>query len=68
MLPTSEKGLFSGKVATGQKAGVMGPNYKPGKKEDLYEKTIQVRGCILILIFVALLSILLLLLEWALSH
>jgi elongation factor 2 len=51
MVPTSDKGrfyafgrVFSGKVATGQKARIMGPNYQPGKKEDLYEKTIQVRG------------------------
>jgi hypothetical protein len=28
-------------VATGQKARIMGPNYLPGKKDDLYEKTIQ---------------------------
>jgi elongation factor 2 len=58
MLPTSDKGrfgrVFSGKGATGQKARIMGPNGQPGKKEDLYERTIQVRGCILILIFVAL--------------
>ncbi|XP_008481482.1 translation elongation factor 2 [Diaphorina citri] len=48
MVPTSDKGrfyafgrVFSGKVATGQKARIMGPNYIPGKKEDLYEKAIQ---------------------------
>ncbi|KAK5648549.1 hypothetical protein RI129_003441 [Pyrocoelia pectoralis] len=48
MVPTSDKGrfyafgrVFSGKVATGQKARIMGPNYTPGKKEDLYEKAIQ---------------------------
>lgn len=48
MVPTTDKGrfyafgrVFSGKVATGQKARIMGPNYIPGKKEDLYEKTIQ---------------------------
>lgn len=48
MVPTSDKGrfyafgrVFSGKVATGQKVRIMGPNYNPGKKEDLYEKTIQ---------------------------
>lgn len=29
------------KVATGMKARIMGPNYVPGKKEDLYEKAIQ---------------------------
>ncbi|KAJ2948253.1 hypothetical protein O0L34_g7481 [Tuta absoluta] len=48
MVPTSDKGrfyafgrVFSGKVITGQKARIMGPNFQPGKKEDLYEKTIQ---------------------------
>ena len=48
MVPTSDKGrfyafgrVFSGKVATGMKARIMGPNYIPGKKEDLYEKAIQ---------------------------
>merc|ERR1712071_734369 len=48
MVPTTDKGrfyafgrVFSGKVATGQKARIMGPNYTPGKKDDFYEKTIQ---------------------------
>jgi elongation factor 2 len=48
MVPTTDKGrfyafgrVFSGKIATGQKARIMGPNYVPGKKDDLYEKTIQ---------------------------
>jgi len=48
MVPTSDKGrfyafgrVFSGKVATGQKARIMGPNYVPGSKSDLYEKSIQ---------------------------
>jgi len=48
MVPTSDKGrfyafgrVFSGKIATGMKARIMGPNYVPGKKEDLYEKSIQ---------------------------
>lgn len=48
MVPTSDKGrfyafgrVFSGIVATGMKARIMGPNYTPGKKEDLYEKAIQ---------------------------
>lgn len=48
MVPTSDKGrfyafgrVFSGKVATGMKARIQGPNYVPGKKEDLYEKSIQ---------------------------
>jgi len=48
MVPTSDKGrfyafgrVFSGKIATGQKVRIMGPNFNPGKKEDLYEKSIQ---------------------------
>jgi len=48
MVPTSDKGrffafgrVFSGTVATGQKVRIMGPNFNPGKKEDLYEKSIQ---------------------------
>ena len=47
MVPTADKSRFyafgrvlSGKVATGQKVRIMGPNYKPGKKEDLFEKSI----------------------------
>jgi len=48
MVPTTDKGrfyafgrVFAGTVATGQKVRIMGPNYVPGKKEDLYEKSIQ---------------------------
>lgn len=48
MVPTSDKGrfyafgrVFSGVVSTGQKVRITGPNYVPGKKEDLYEKSIQ---------------------------
>merc|ERR1712045_321551 len=48
MVPTSDKGrfyafgrVFSGKNSTGLKARIMGPNYVPGKEEDLYEKSIQ---------------------------
>lgn len=48
MVPTADIGrfyafgrVFAGKVATGQKCRIMGPNYVPGKKEDLYEKAIQ---------------------------
>merc|ERR1719337_739636 len=48
MVPTSDKGrfyafgrVFSGKISTGLKARIMGPNYIPGKKEDLNEKAIQ---------------------------
>lgn len=48
MVPTSDKGrfyafgrVFSGIVSTGQKVRIMGPNFTPGKKEDLYLKSIQ---------------------------
>ena len=48
MVPTTDKGrfyafgrVFSGTVATGLKSRIMGPNYVPGKKEDLYVKQIQ---------------------------
>merc|ERR1712241_925226 len=48
MVPTSDKGrfyafgrVFSGRIATGQKARIMGPNFVPGQKTDLYEKSIQ---------------------------
>jgi len=48
MVPTSDKGrfyafgrVFSGVVSSGQKVRIMGPNYTPGKKEDLSEKAIQ---------------------------
>merc|ERR1719494_1063430 len=48
MVPSSDKGrffafgrVFSGKVSTGLKARIMGPNYVPGKKDDLYVKSIQ---------------------------
>jgi len=48
MVPTSDKGrfyafgrVFSGTVSTGQKVRLMGPNYVPGKKEDLCIKAIQ---------------------------
>jgi len=48
MVPTNDKGrfyafgrVFSGVVATGQKVRIMGPNYTPGKKDDLYQKSIQ---------------------------
>jgi elongation factor 2 len=33
--------VFSGKVATGQKVRILGPNYVPGKKTDLFQKSIQ---------------------------
>merc|ERR1712232_82406 len=48
MIPTSDKGrfyafgrVFSGKIATGQKVRILGPNYVPGKKTDLWVKNIQ---------------------------
>merc|ERR1711894_812853 len=48
MVPTSDKGrfyafgrVFSGKIATGLKCRIMGPNYLPGKKDDLNEKSVQ---------------------------
>jgi elongation factor 2 len=48
MVPTAEKGrfiafgrVFSGTVATGQTVRIYGPDYKPGKKRDLYVKKIQ---------------------------
>merc|ERR1711988_671757 len=33
--------VFAGTIRTGQKARIMGPNYIPGKKEDLHNKPIQ---------------------------
>merc|ERR1719198_2479249 len=33
--------VFSGKIGTGQKVRILGPNYEPGKKTDLYVKSIQ---------------------------
>ena len=51
MVPTSDKGrfyafgrVFAGKIATGLKVRIMGPNFTPGKKEDLYEKSILMMG------------------------
>jgi len=48
MVPTTDKGrfyafgrVFSGTVKTGQKVRIMGPNYVPGKKDDLFVKNIQ---------------------------
>ena len=48
MVPTSDKGrfyafgrVFSGTIATGQKVRIMGPNYVPGKKTELWVKNIQ---------------------------
>jgi len=48
MVPTSDKGrfyafgrVFSGTVKTGLRCRIMGPNYVPGTKTDLYVKQIQ---------------------------
>jgi len=48
MVPTTDKGrfyafgrVFAGTVKTGQKVRIMGPNYVPGKKTDLFVKNIQ---------------------------
>jgi len=48
MVPTTDKGcfytfcrVFAGTVRTGQKVCIMGPNYVPGKKSDLFVKNIQ---------------------------
>jgi elongation factor 2 len=48
MVPTSDRGrfyafgrVFAGIVKSGQKVRIMGPNYVPGKKDDLFLKSIQ---------------------------
>lgn len=48
MVPTSDKGrfyafgrVFSGKVSSGLKVRIQGPNYEPGKKDDVFVKNIQ---------------------------
>eukprot|EP00033_Pygsuia_biforma_P000230 GCRY01000288.1.p1 GENE.GCRY01000288.1~~GCRY01000288.1.p1 ORF type:complete len:842 (-),score=190.19 GCRY01000288.1:70-2595(-) len=48
MVPTSDKGrfyafgrVFSGTIKTGSKVRIMGPNYQPGSKSDLFIKNIQ---------------------------
>ncbi|KAL3498649.1 hypothetical protein ACH5RR_041381 [Cinchona calisaya] len=48
MIPASDKGrffafgrVFAGKVSTGMKVRIMGPNYVPGEKKDLYVKNVQ---------------------------
>jgi len=48
MVPTSEKGrfyafgrVFSGTIATGQEVRILGPDYVPGGKKDLYVKKVQ---------------------------
>ncbi len=48
MIPTSDGGrfyafgrVFSGKAECSQKVKIMGPNYKLGKQDDVFEKNIQ---------------------------
>jgi elongation factor 2 len=48
MVPTSDKGrfyafgrVFAGKIATGQKVRLLGPNYEKGKQTDEWRKNIQ---------------------------
>ena len=48
MVPTSDKGrfyafgrVFAGTVKSGQKVRIQGPNFVPGKKEDLFIKAVQ---------------------------
>jgi elongation factor 2 len=48
MVPTSDKGrfyafgrVFSGTVRSGPKYRIQGPNYIPGKKDDLFVKSVQ---------------------------
>ena len=48
MVPSADGGrfyafgrVFSGKVTSGQKVRILGPNYKHGKQEDLHVKNIQ---------------------------
>jgi len=48
MIPTSDKGrfyafgrVFSGTISTGQKVRIMGANFVPGKKTELWVKNIQ---------------------------
>ncbi|KAJ6594840.1 P-loop containing nucleoside triphosphate hydrolase protein [Mycena capillaripes] len=48
MVPTSDRGrfyafgrVFSGTVRAGPKVRIQGPNYVPGKKDDLFVKAIQ---------------------------
>lgn len=48
MIPTSDKGrfyafgrVFSGRINQGDKVRIMGPQYIPGKKTDLQERSVQ---------------------------
>merc|ERR1711939_1100080 len=54
MVPTADNSrfvafgrVFAGTIKTGQKARIMGPNYVPGNKSDLYCKSIQ--RCVLMM-------------------
>ena len=55
MVPASDKGRFyafervlAGKVTTGQNARIMGPNFVPGSKSDLYVKSIHGHYCTIV--------------------
>lgn len=48
MIPTTDSGrffafgrVFSGRIATGSKVRIMGPNFVPGEKKDLFTKAVQ---------------------------
>jgi len=48
MIPTADSGrffafgrVFAGRIATGSKVRIMGPNYVPGEKKDLFIKAVQ---------------------------
>jgi len=48
MIPAADKGrffafgrVFGGKIGTGHKVRIMGPNYVSGQKKDLYVKSVQ---------------------------
>ena len=48
MIPTYDRSrlysfgrVFSGVVSTGDKVRIMGPNYVPGKKEELHVKPLE---------------------------
>jgi len=48
MIPSADSGrffafgrVFAGKVSTGSKVRILGPNYVPGEKKDVYTKAVQ---------------------------
>jgi elongation factor 2 len=48
MIPSPDKGrffafgrVFAGTIMTGKKVRIMGPNFVPGEKKDLYSKSVQ---------------------------